>query len=46
MDPEARKVEVFALGEKGFELVRVYEAGEALKSPLLEGLEVDLNEVF
>ena len=46
VDPEARKVEVFALGEKGFELVRAYEAGEALRSPLLEGLEVDLNEVF
>ena len=46
VDPEARKVEVFALGEKGFGLVKAYEAGEALKSPLLEGLEVDLNEVF
>ena len=46
VDPDARKVEVFALGEKGFELVRAYKAGEVLRSPLLEGLEVDLNEVF
>ena len=46
VDPKGKTVEVYTLGEKGFELVRAYEAGEALKSPLLEGLEVDLNEVF
>jgi len=46
VDPEARKVEVFALGEKGFGLAKAYEAGEVLRSTLLEGLEVDLNEVF
>ena len=46
VDPEARTVEVFALEEKGFESVRAYEAGEALRSPLLEGLEMSLNEVF
>jgi len=46
VDPEARTVEVFALGERGFELVKAYKADEVLRSPLLEGLEVDLNEVF
>ena len=46
VDPEAKTVEVFALGEKGFQLVWAYKAGEALHSPLLEGLEVDLKAVF
>jgi len=46
VDPDGKTVEVYTLGEKGFELVRACEASEALKSPLLEGLEVDLNEVF
>jgi len=46
VDPEAKTVEVYALGEKGFELVKAYKADELLKSPLLQGLEVDLKEVF
>jgi Uma2 family endonuclease len=46
VDPETKTVEVFALGEVGFELVKAYKADEVLSSPLLEGLEVDLNEVF
>ena len=46
VDPEAKTVEVFTLGERGFELIRTYKAEEVLNSPLLEGLEVDLKEVF
>jgi len=46
VDPEAKTVEVFALGKEGFQLVKAYKAGEKLRSPLLEGLEVDLKAVF
>ena len=46
VDPEARTVEVFALGEKGFQLVKAYKKGETLRSPLLEGLEADLEKRF
>ncbi len=34
VDPEAKTVEVFALGEEGFQLVKAYKTGEALSSPL------------
>ena len=46
VDPKEKAVEVYTLGKKGFELVKAYKAGEVLMSPFLEGLEVDLNEVF
>ncbi|HIC95945.1 TPA: Uma2 family endonuclease [Candidatus Bipolaricaulota bacterium] len=48
VDPEAKMVEVYTLGERGFELIKAYkaEAEEVLSSPLLEGLEVALKEVF
>ncbi len=46
VDPDAKTVEVFSLGERGFELIRTYKSGEVLNSPLLEGLEVPLEEVF
>lgn len=46
VDPGAKTVEVYSLGEKGFELVKTYKADEVLKSPLLPGLAVDLKEVF
>ncbi len=46
VDPDAKTVEVFSLGERGFELIRTYKSDEVLNSPLLEGLEVDLKEVF
>jgi Uma2 family endonuclease len=46
VDPEAKTIDVYTLGERGFELVRTYKADEILKSPLLEGLEVPLGEVF
>ena len=46
VDSKEKAVEVYALGAKGFELVKVYKAGEILESPLLPGLRVDLREVF
>jgi Uma2 family endonuclease len=46
VDPEAKTVEVFVLGERGFELVKAYKADEVLSSPLLEGLKVPLGQVF
>ena len=46
VDPKGKAVEIYTLGTKGFELVKVYKAGEILESPLLPGLVVDLKEVF
>jgi len=46
LDPEVKTVEVFTLAEEGSQLVKAYKTGETLRSPLLEGLEVDLAKVF
>ena len=46
VDPEKKTVEVYTLGERGFKLTKAFKAGEVLTSPLLEGLEVNLNEIF
>ena len=46
VDPESKTVEIYIPGEKGFELARAYRADEVLESPLLQGLKVDLKEVF
>ena len=46
VDPKAKTVEVFTLGERGFEMVRGYKSTETLNSSLLEGLKIDLQEIF
>ena len=46
IDPEAKKVEVMRLGEEGYETVETYGAEDVLHSPLLEGLEIKLAEIF
>lgn len=46
VDPEAKTVEVFSLGERGFELLRAYTGTQRLGSPLMEGLTIDLRKVF
>ena len=46
VDPDARTVEVLLLGDGEFETAGTYEPGQALASPTLEGLTIDLNEVF
>jgi Uma2 family endonuclease len=46
VDPDKQTIEVMALGESGFERVRAYPSSSRLSSPLLEGLSIDLGEVF
>jgi Uma2 family endonuclease len=45
-DPAEKSIEVLTLKEEGFETVKVYEQGSNLASPLLEGLHIDLAEIF
>lgn len=44
--PDERSIEVMKLGEAGFEPVHSYRKEEILTSPLLEGLHLNLEEVF
>ena len=46
VDPDAQTAEVFTLGERGFERIATYGAGDVLTSPSLEGFELNLTEVF
>ncbi len=46
VDPDARTIEVLALGKRGYERARLYKKSETLESPLLPGLHIALNEVF
>ena len=46
VDPAERTVEVYMLGERGFEPVGRYRGEETLKSSLLPGLEIPLREIF
>ena len=46
VDPEARTVTVLMLGETGYETAGTYEPGQALTSPTLDGLTIDVGEVF
>ena len=46
VDPALGTVEVFTLGEKGFERAALYNPEEALRSPLLQGLEIPLAKIF
>lgn len=45
-DPVAKNVEILSLKEKGFEFFGKFFIEEELSSPLLEGLEIPLSEVF
>ena len=45
-DPETNSIEVLTPGEKGLETVQVYKMGEALSSPLLEGLSLNTDDIF
>ncbi|MBI4730473.1 MAG: Uma2 family endonuclease [Acidobacteria bacterium] len=44
--PEADRVEVFRLGERGYGTPEILEPGETLSTPVLPGLAVDLSELF
>ena len=46
VDPDARSIEVLRLGATGYETAGTYEPGQALASPTLEGLTIDVDEVF
>ena len=46
VDPDAETVEVLTLGEQGLSPVATYRRGEKLASPLLEGMSLELDQVF
>ena len=46
VDPDARSIEVLRLGATGYETAGTYEPGQALTSPTLDGLTIDVDEVF
>ncbi len=46
VDPDARTIEVLALGQRGYERAGLYHKGETLESPLLPGLQIPLDQIF
>ena len=46
VDPQSKTIEILKLGEAGFERVALYSQDEALTSPVLPGLQIDLREIF
>jgi len=46
VDPEAQTIEVLKLEMGGYRQAGRYQRGQTLKSPLLAGLEIPLDEVF
>ena len=45
-DPDAETVEILTLGEQGLTPVATYRGGEKLASPLLEGMSLELEQIF
>ncbi len=46
VDPNDKSVQVFTRGEKNWNLFEAYGANQTLLSPLLPGLEIQLNDIF
>ena len=46
VDPEAQSVEVLSQGDAGLAQVASYSRQQALVSPLLDGLTIDLDDIF
>ena len=46
VDPDAETVEVLVLGEQGLSLHQAFRTGQTLESPLLEGLSLELEDLF
>ncbi len=46
VDPDAETVDVLTLGEQGLETFATYSRRQTLESQLLEGLSIELDEVF
>ena len=46
VDPDAETVEVLTLGDQGLTPTATYRRGQVLASPLLEGMSLELDQVF
>jgi len=46
VDPDAETVEVLTQGEQGLALFATYRRGDLIASPLLEGLGLEIDQVF
>ena len=46
VEPDAETVEVLILGDQGLAPTATYRRGEVLASPLLEGMSLELDQVF
>jgi Uma2 family endonuclease len=46
VDPEGRTVEVLALMETGLQTWQVFPVGSALRSPLLPGFSLQVDDLF
>ena len=46
VDPEAATISVLLLGEKGYAEAATYTAGQTLTSPMLDGLFINLDDLF
>jgi len=46
VDPDAKAISVLLRGESGFEVNDIYGEGQTMRSPMLEGFSVALEEVF
>ncbi|KJS16957.1 MAG: restriction endonuclease [Peptococcaceae bacterium BRH_c4b] len=46
VDPDHKTIEVFIPGEKNWNLFQSYDDDDILTSPLLQGLEIQLGDIF
>ncbi|HAC17739.1 MAG TPA: hypothetical protein DCF78_04080, partial [Dehalococcoidia bacterium] len=46
IDPKERTLEVLKAGDTEFETVRVYSEGTTATSPILEGIQVEVDRLF
>lgn len=46
VDPEAATISVLLLGENAYEKAATYTAGQTLTSPMLDGLFINLDDLF
>lgn len=45
-DPDARTIEILQMTDDGLKTFRVFASGTRLKSPLLEGLQFSVDDIF
>jgi len=46
VDPDKKTIELYTLTEEGLKLHQEYKIGDILRSIVLEGLEIDLKDIF